>query len=95
MLPSRAALFANLTYLAPFAVSACATAQMHTDEQLNVVAQQCGLSMGEIMQDDIEKRLLFVMRPDVSAPQRACAYQWARRNHMRLVVIHLATETQK
>ena len=73
----------------------CATAQMHTDEQLNAVAQQCGLSLGEVMQDDSEKRLLFVMRPDVSAPQRACTYQWARRNHMRLVVIHLNTEPQK
>jgi hypothetical protein len=83
-----------LMVAAALTLTACATAQMHTDEQLNAVAQQCGLSLGEIMQDDSEKRLLFVMRPDVSAPQRHCTYQWARRNHLRLVVIHLATETQ-
>jgi len=78
---------------ATLVLSACATAQMHTDEQLNAVAQQCGLSLGEVMQDDSEKRLLFLMRPEATAQQRHCTYQWARRNHLRLVVIHLATET--
>lgn len=71
---------------------ACATAQMHSEEQLNGIAQGCGLSFGEIMQDDSEKRLLFLMRSDPSAGQRVCVNQWARRNHLRLVVIHLDTE---
>lgn len=75
-------------------LTGCATAQMHTDEQLNAVSQTCGLSFGEVMQDDSEKRLLFLMRSDPSAGQRACVFQWARRNHLRLVVIHLDSGPQ-
>ena len=70
--------------------TACATAQMHTDDQLNTVAQGCGLSFGEVMQDASEKRLLFLMRAEPSAAQRACIYNWAHRNHLRLVLINLA-----
>jgi hypothetical protein len=73
-------------------LSACATAQMHTEEQLATVAQGCGLSGGDVMQDASETRLLFIMNTGVTPPQRACIYAWAHRNHMRLVVIHLATE---
>ena len=72
------------------ALSACAAAQMHTEEQLATVAQGCGLSGGDVMQDASEKRLLFIMNTGVTPPQRACVYSWAHRNHMHLVVIHLA-----
>lgn len=75
-------------------ISGCATAQMHSDEQLNMVAESCGLSLGEVMQDDSEKRLLFVMRPNVAASQRACMAGWAHRNHLHLVLVQLATEPQ-
>jgi len=74
------------------ALSACATAQMHSEEQLATVAQGCGLSGGDVMQDASETRLLFIMNTGVTAPQRACVYDWAHRNHMHLVVIHLAPE---
>jgi hypothetical protein len=70
--------------------SACATAQMHDDAQLNGVAQGCGLALGDVMQDASEKKLLFLMRSDPSAGERTCIYRWAHRNHLRLVVIHLA-----
>ena len=71
-------------------LSACATAQMHTEDQLNGVARTCGLSFGDVMQDDSEKRLLFLMRSEPSAEQRACVYRWAHRNHLHLVVINLS-----
>jgi hypothetical protein len=79
---------------ATLATSACATAQMHTDEQLNSVAQGCGLSLGEIMQDESEKRLLFLMRSEPTAEQRTCVYAWAHRNHLRLVILKIVTEPQ-
>ena len=71
-------------------LSACAAAQMHTDDQLNAVAQSCGLSFGEVMQDASEKRLLFLVRSEPSAEQRACVYRWARRGHMHLVLVNIA-----
>jgi hypothetical protein len=73
-------------------LSGCATAQMHSDEQLNSIAQGCGLSFGEIMQDESEKRLLFLMRPGASRSQRGCVLDWARRNHLRLVIVNIAME---
>jgi hypothetical protein len=75
-------------------LSACATAQMHTEEQLAIVAQRCGLSGGDVMQDASETRLLFLMNETITPPQRACVYEWAHRNHLRLAVIHLAPEHQ-
>ena len=68
---------------------ACATAQMHSEEQLNGIAQGCGLSFGEIMQDDSEKRLLFLMRSDPSAGQRVCVAKWARRNGLKTVFVNM------
>ncbi|MBV9527177.1 hypothetical protein [Sphingomonas sp.] len=75
-----------------FSLAGCAAAQMHTDEQLATVATGCGLSGGDVMQDATETRLLFIMNTGVTGPQRACVYGWAHRNHMHLVVIHLAPE---
>lgn len=82
----------RLTLLAAAFVlpSACATAQMHSEEQLNAVARNCGLSVGEVMQDASEKRLLFLMRSEPSADQRACLYRWAHRGHMHLVIVNIA-----
>ena len=79
---------------ATLGTSGCATAQMHTDEQLNSVAQGCGLSLGEIMQDASEKRLLFLMRSEPTSRQRTCVYEWAHRNHLRLVILKIVTEPQ-
>ena len=75
-------------------LSACATAQLHTEAQLNDVAHSCGLSYGEIVQEAEEKRLLFLYRVAPKPEQRRCVYQWARENHMRLVVISAINEPQ-
>jgi hypothetical protein len=75
--------------MAPFAaLSACATAQLHSEEQLNQVALNCGLSVGDVVQETEEKRLLFLYRIAPKADQRHCVYQWARRNHLMLVTIN-------
>jgi hypothetical protein len=72
------------------ALSACATpARMHSDEQLNEVALGCGLALGELIQDDSEKRLLLAIRQDPTPQQRVCVAQWARRNGLKSVFVHM------
>ena len=61
---------------------------MHTEAQLNEVALTCGLSVGDVVQETEEKRLLFLYRVAPKPQQRHCVYQWARRNHLTLVTIN-------
>ena len=68
-------------------LSGCVTARMHSPEELNVVANECGLALGQVAQDEEEKRLLFVMQEKPTPPQRTCVHQWARRNHLNAVFI--------
>jgi hypothetical protein len=75
-------------------LAACATAQLHTEDQLNQVALTCGLSVGDVVQETEEKRLLFLYRVAPQPRQLHCVYQWARRNHLTLVVINAVNEPQ-
>ena len=69
-------------------LSACATpARMHTDAQLNQVATGCGLALGELIQDESEKKLLLMIRQDPSPEQRVCVARWARRNGLKAVFV--------
>ena len=69
-------------------LSACATpARMHTPTELNSVAGKCGLAVGQVAQDEEEKRLLFVMQDLPTPPQRRCVIKWAKRNGLRPVFI--------
>ena len=72
----------------------CATAQLHTEAQLNDVALSCGLSYGEVVQEHEEKRLLFLYRVAPKAQQRVCVHQWAQKNHLTLVIINAVNEPQ-
>ena len=72
------------------ALSACATpARMHDEAQLNSVALGCGLAMGELIQDESEKRLVLLLRDNPSPPQRVCVTQWARRNGLKPVFVNM------
>jgi hypothetical protein len=75
-------------------LTACATAQMHTEAQLNEIATGCGLSYGEVVQEAEEKRLLFLYRIKPAAAQRHCVYLWAKRNHLTLVIINAVNDPQ-
>jgi hypothetical protein len=73
------------------ALSACVTtARMHTEAELNGVGRQCGLALGELFQDESEKRLLFMIRHGATAEERACVLRWARERHLRLVYVNAA-----
>jgi hypothetical protein len=80
--------FASLVPVgAALLLSACATARMHSQAELNSAGQACGLTYGELMQDDEEKKLLIMFRAAPTPEHRRCVYQWARKNHLKLVVI--------
>ena len=72
----------------PLALSACATARLHSVEEINSVGASCGVELGEVFQDESEKRLLFLMRPDASDAQRLCVLRWARKNHLKFVFVN-------
>ena len=69
-------------------VSACATARLHSVEEVNAVGLRCGVALGEVFQDESEKKLLFLMKPGATQEQRLCVGRWARANHMKLVFVN-------
>jgi hypothetical protein len=68
-------------------LSACATPRMHSQDELNSASLACGLSYGELIQDEEAKKLLILFRQQPSPEQRQCVYQWAHKNKLNLVVI--------
>ena len=76
-----------LTIGAALTLSACATPRMHSQDELNSAGLACGLTYGELIQDDEEKKLLIMFRQAPSPAHRSCVYKWARKNHLKLVVI--------
>ena len=78
---------AAVPFAAALALSACATPRMHTQGELNSASLACGLTYGELIQDEEAKKLLIMIRPAPSAERRQCIYQWARKQHLKLVVI--------
>ena len=74
------------------ALSACATARMHSAAELDGVASECGLALGELVQDEEEKRLLFLFRTAPTAEERACVQRWARKNRLHPVIIEALDE---
>ena len=75
-------------------LTACATAQMHSEAQLNDVALSCGLAYGEVVQDAEEKRLLILFHVAPAPRQRHCVYQWAHKNHLTLVIVNAVNDPQ-
>jgi len=69
-------------------LSACVTARMHTEAELNGVGERCGLALGELFQDESEKRLVFLFRPDSTREQRICVASWARKNGLKAVFVN-------
>lgn len=68
-------------------LSACATPRMHSQDELNSASLACGMSYGELIQDEEAKKLLILFREAPSPEQRRCVYGWARQRHLKLVVI--------
>ena len=74
--------------LPALALSACATpARMHDEVQLNAVGARCGLALGELIQDESEKKLLLAIRQETTTEQRTCVTRWARKNGLKPVFV--------
>ena len=71
-------------------VTGCATARFHSEAELATVGRDCGLALGELFQDESEKRLLFLFRISPSTEQRACVVRWARKNRLKTVIVEAA-----
>ena len=80
----------SLWAVAAFALAACTTtAVMHSERQLNDVALGCGLALGELIQDEEQKKLLLMIRQDATLQQRGCVAHWARRNGLKAVFVNM------
>ena len=86
-MPRRADIYSILISAAFVTLSACATPRMHSQDELNTAGLACGLTYGELIQDAEAKKLLILFREAPPPAKRACVYQWARTQHMKLVVI--------
>ena len=80
----------QLPLIALLALSACLTPRMHTQDELNAVTRQCGLALGELIQDEIEKKVLIALRNDATPEQRVCVARWARRNGLKPVFVSMS-----
>lgn len=69
------------------ALAACATARMHTQEELSAVERECRLAAGELVQEVELKKALFLYRVGPTPEERNCVHRWARKNHLHLVTI--------
>ena len=92
MMPRRLVIPSVFLLATALALSACVTARMHSEAELNSVGQQCGLALGELFQDESEKRLLFLFRVQPTAAERACVARWAKKNRLRVVFIEALNE---
>jgi hypothetical protein len=84
----------SLVIVATLALCACVTpVAMHTEAQLNEVARGCGLALGELIQDELEKKVLIAIRQSPTIEQRACVARWARRNGLKPVFVNMQFPT--
>ena len=84
-MPLRAGL--SLAMIGTALISACATPRMHSVDELNSASLACGLTYGELIQDAEAKKLLILFRAKPTPEHRRCVYQYARRNHLKMVVL--------
>jgi len=76
-------------------LSACATPRMHSKQELSAVEVACNLSVGELVQEDELKKVLFLYRVGPTPAERACVHGWAQKNHLHLVYIDAINWTDK
>jgi hypothetical protein len=62
---------------------------MHSEAQLNTIAAGCGMALGELIQDEEQKKLLLAVRQAPTTEQRTCVAKWARRNGLKPVFVNM------
>jgi hypothetical protein len=84
-----------LLLILPLFAGACATTkpQLYTAQELGRVAQSCGYSLGELVQEQDEPRILFVFTlAQMTQTDQNCVYRWARprKLHVAFMAVELA-----
>ena len=77
------------------ALSACAATQpvrMYSAQELGVVAQRCGLALGEVIQEEEEPRILFLFAAGAPAGEVRCVRRWSHRRSLHFVHIEAVVE---
>ena len=77
------------------ALSACATPRMHSKQELSAVEMSCGLAVGELVQEDELKKVLFLYRVGPTPAERACVAAWARKHHLHVAYIDAVNWTEQ
>jgi hypothetical protein len=72
----------------------CTTARMHSAAELSALGRTCGVSEGELVQDEELPRVLVLMRPGATAGQRACVGRWAKRNNLHVAWVEGISRSQ-
>ena len=86
-MPRRTAFSTFTVGAALFSLSACATPRMHSKQELSAVEMRCGLAVGELIQEDELKKVLFLYRVGPTPAERACVAAWARKHHLHVAYI--------
>jgi len=75
--------------LASLALPACAApaARLYSNSELSALGGKCGLAQGEVLQEEEEPRLLFLISPDASVAQRKCVAKWSKRHGLHLAYV--------
>ena len=80
---------------AVLSLSACATPRMHSKQELSAVEVACNLSVGELVQEDELKKVLFLYRVGPTPAEKSCVAAWARKNHLHVAYIEAVNWTGK
>ena len=83
-----------LISISALALAACATTRLHSVDELNAVGRTCGLALGELFQDESEKRLVFLFRIAPTPAERACVARWAKKNRLKPVFVEAMLEPE-
>jgi len=94
-MPERTEVSSILIAGVALSLSACATPRMHSKLELSAVEMNCGLSVGELVQDEELKKVVVLFRVAPTPAERSCVYKWARKNHLHLAVIDSVNWTDK
>ena len=78
----------GLVTAAALLLSACVTPRLYPEDQINRLTQRCGLAVGEVVQEEEEPRILFLVAPEASATQVTCVSRWAKKRALK--VYHIA-----
>jgi len=76
-------------------LAGCATTQpvrMYSPQELGVVAQRCGLALGEVIQEEEEPRILFLFAAAASEGDVRCVRRWSHRRSLHFVHIEAVVE---